>query len=264
MSGTQVIIMGAGGRMGSTLMRLAREDRDLQLVGAVERGERLEGLQGGDITADSDPRAVFSAHPGAVVVDFSHPQATVETVRAAEENGNPMVIGTTGFDQAQNETLQEAAVRIPLFMAPNMSVGINVLLEFLPKLGELLGPDYDIEISEIHHKHKKDAPSGTAVKLAQSLADLRGWDEGSLRYARQGMIGERPEEEIGVQTLRGGDVVGEHTVYFMGPGERIDLTHRVYSRDTFAQGALRAAKWLSGKKAGRIYSMRDLFADLMG
>lgn len=264
MSGTQVIIMGAGGRMGSTLMRLAREDRDLELIGAVERGERLEGLQGGDITADSDPRNVFSAHPGAVVVDFSHPQATVETVRVAEENGNPMVIGTTGFDQAQNETLQEASVRIPLFMAPNMSVGINVLLEFLPKLAELLGPDYDIEISEIHHKHKKDAPSGTAVKLGQSLAELRGWDEGSLRYARQGMIGERPEEEIGVQTLRGGDVVGEHTVYFMGPGERIDLTHRVYSRDTFAQGALRAAKWLSGKNAGRIYSMPDIFADLMG
>lgn len=264
MSGTQVIIMGAGGRMGSTLMRLSREDRDLQLVGAVERGERLEGLQAGDITADSDPQAVFSAHPGAVVVDFSHPQATVETVRAAEENGNPMVIGTTGFNHAQNETLQEAAVRIPLFMAPNMSVGINVLLEFLPKLAALLGPDYDLEISEIHHKHKKDAPSGTAVKLAQSLAELRGWDEGSLRYARQGMIGERPEEEIGVQTLRGGDVVGEHTVYFFGPGERIDLTHRVYSRDTFAQGALRAAKWLSGKDPGRIYSMRDLFAELTG
>jgi len=263
MPSTEVIIMGAGGRMGSTLMRLAREDRELKLVGAVEKSDRLEDLKGGDLIANSDPKAVFSSFPEAVVVDFSHPQATVDTVRAAEAQGNPVVVGTTGFDEAQKEVLQEAAYSIPLFMAPNMSVGINVLLEFLPKLAALLGPDYDLEISEIHHKHKKDAPSGTAVKLAESLAELRGWDNESLRYARQGMIGERPEEEIGVQTIRGGDVVGEHTVYFLGPGERIDLTHRVYSRDTFAQGALRAAKWLSGKSSGRIYSMSDLFADLV-
>ena len=263
MAETKVIIMGAGGRMGSTLVDLARQDQDLHLVGVVEKDERLEQIRAGDLLADSDPRNVLSEHPGAVVVDFSHPEATVETVKAAAESENPVVSGTTGFSESQNQILEEAAQNIPLFMAPNMSVGINVLLEILPKLGALLGPDYDLEISEIHHKHKKDAPSGTAVKLARIMAELRGWDEGALRYARQGMIGERPEKEIGVQSLRGGDVVGEHTIYFMGPGERIDLTHRVYSRNTFAQGALRAAKWLCTKSPERIYSMPDLFADLM-
>ena len=249
--------------MGSALCRLARQDRDLQLSGVIEHGDRLEELRGQGLRADSDPVKVLRDCPEAVAVDFSHPDATTPLVQAAAESGNPVVIGTTGFDSSQNQVLEEAAKRVPLFMAPNMSVGINVLLEFLPKLASLLGPDYDLEISEIHHRHKKDAPSGTAVKLARTLAELRGWEEDSLRYARQGMIGERPEREIGVQTLRGGDVVGGHTVYFMGPGERIDVTHRVYSRDTFAQGALRAAKWLRGQSPGRIYSMSDLFADLL-
>lgn len=263
MAGTDVIIVGAAGRMGTALRRLAHEDGDLRLVGVVEQGQRLEEIAEPGLYKGADPAEVFSACPGAVAVDFSHPEATLETVRTAVAGGNPVVIGTTGFDASQSQALEEAAKSIPLFMAPNMSVGINVLLELIPRLASMLGPDYDMEISEIHHKHKKDAPSGTAVKLARILAEQRGWEEQALKYARQGMIGERPQEEIGVQTLRGGDVVGEHTVYFMGPGERIDLTHRVYSRDTFAQGALRAAKWISGKQAGAIYSMTDLFQDLL-
>ena len=208
-------------------------------------------------------QSALAENPGAVVVDFTAPESSMELVRSCGKHSCKAVLGTTGFSREQTRELEELAQKTPIFWAPNMSVGINVLLEILPKLGALLGPDYDLEISEIHHKHKKDAPSGTAVKLARIMAELRGWDEGALRYARQGMIGERPEKEIGVQSIRGGDVVGEHTVYFMGPGERIDLTHRVYSRNTFAQGALRAAKWLCTKSPGRIYSMPDLFADLM-
>jgi 4-hydroxy-tetrahydrodipicolinate reductase len=140
-----------------------------------------------------------------------------------------------------------------------MSIGISVLLELLPKLAQALGPAYDPELMEIHHRMKKDAPSGTALKLAQAVARAKDWpEEDSLRLCREGMVGERPDREIGVQTLRGGDVVGEHTTYFFGPGERIEVTHKASSRETFAQGALRAAKWISEQPPGRIYSMTDM------
>ena len=146
-----------------------------------------------------------------------------------------------------------------MLWAPNMSVGINVLLRVLPELVRLLGENYDMEMVELHHKMKKDAPSGTAIKLAQCLAEARKWDLDAVgRYCRQGIIGERPQEEIGVQTIRGGDVTGVHTVYFMGPGERVEVTHQAHSRENFAQGALRAAKWLADKQPGQLYSMADV------
>jgi 4-hydroxy-tetrahydrodipicolinate reductase len=142
-----------------------------------------------------------------------------------------------------------------------MSVGINVLLRLLPELLNLLGDRYDLELMEIHHKFKKDAPSGTAIKLAQILAEAKGLNlEEHGVFARKGIIGERKQNDIGIQTLRGGDVVGEHTVYFLGPGERIEVTHRAHSRETFAQGALRAAKWMAAKKPGRLYTMADMLA----
>mgnify|MGYP006284088989 FL=1 len=262
MSTTDVIIMGAGGRMGSTLVQLASADPELSLVGALERPELLGSLNGLVCQTGTSPDEVLPSCSKAVVVDFTHPDATLLTAAAAARHGNPMVVGTTGLTDAQQQELAQAATSIPLFWAPNMSVGINLLLEFLPQLARMLGVSYDLEISEIHHRHKKDAPSGTAVKLAQALSQAKGWDPGqSLRMCREGMIGARPDEEIGVQTLRGGDVVGEHTVHFFGPGERIDVTHRASSRETFAQGALRAAKWIRTQKPGKLYSMTDVFAD---
>jgi len=259
---TDVIIMGAGGRMGTTLVQLASADQELNLVAALERPELLGSLNKLTCQTGSSPDEVLPQCPKAVIIDFTHPEATVLTAETAAKHGNPMVIGTTGLDESQQQKLAEAAQKIPLFWAPNMSVGINLLLEFLPQLARVLGVDYDVEISEIHHRHKKDAPSGTAVKLAQALSQAKGWEPNkALRACREGMIGARPEQEIGVQTLRGGDVVGEHTVYFFGPGERIDVTHRAYSRETFAKGALRAARWLGNQSPGRLYSMADVFAD---
>jgi len=254
-----IVVVGARGRMGATLVELVQRDEELSLAGVTEREERLGELAFLNCPAASSLEEVLPQAPGAVVVDFSQPEVTIKTVQAARQSSNPVVIGTTGFSQDQQQTLRDAAAELPLFWAPNMSVGINVLLELLPTLAEFLGQDYDVDVSEIHHKHKKDAPSGTALKLGQVLAEAKGFSSDSLRACREGMIGERPRSEIGLQTMRGGDVVGEHTVYFFGPGERIDVTHRAYSRETFAQGALRAAKWLSRQSPGRLYAMADVF-----
>lgn len=259
---TDIIVSGARGRMGSAISELAVQDAEISLKAVLEHPERVQELKHLDCLVEKEIHNVVSEFPEAAIIDFTSPEVTVQNLRAARGKGNPMVIGTTGFSAEQKQELEKASVQIPIFMAPNMGVGINVLLEFLPKLAELLGADYDVELSEIHHKHKKDAPSGTAVRLAQELGKTREWEgEDYLRYSRQGMIGERPQREIGVQALRGGDLVGEHTVHFFGPGERIDVTHRVHSRNTFAQGALRAAKWTVKQKPGKIYSMSDLFAE---
>lgn len=262
MSKTEVIIMGANGRMGATLCELALKDPDLELVAAVELEENQEGVRKNvpeHCLIVSRIDQALEQYTQAVVIDFTFAEVTMEVVQAARKNLNPVVIGTTGLDAVQQEKLLKSALESPLFWAPNMSVGINVLLELLPRLSSMLGELYDLELSEIHHKHKKDAPSGTALKLAQVLAQARKWDYSKvLRLCREGMTGERAQEEIGVQTLRGGDVVGEHTVYFFGPGERIDVTHRAHSRETFAQGALRAAKWLKEQSPGKLYSMADM------
>jgi len=261
---TEIIVSGARGRMGSAITEIARQDPEASLKAVLEHPERLQELEHLDCIREQDVQKIVTQSSGAVIIDFTNPDTTMQNLEAAKAKGNPMVIGTTGFSSQQQEELNNAAKNLPIFMAPNMGVGINVLLEFLPKLAELLGPDYDVEISEIHHKYKKDAPSGTAVRLGEVLGQSRGWEGYDfLRYSREGIIGERPQREIGVQTLRGGDVVGEHTVHFFGPGERIDVTHRVHSRNTFAQGAVRAAKWIQGKTPGKIYSMSDLFADIL-
>jgi 4-hydroxy-tetrahydrodipicolinate reductase len=253
-----VIILGALGRMGSTLCRLASDDPEIVLGAVVERSGYEHSLKYDCIVA-TELSDVLPKVPGGVIIDFTLPEVTVQSALKAREFGNPIVIGTTGLNAEQQEVLAECARDVPLFFAPNMSVGVNVLLKLLPRLVELLGPNYDVEISEIHHKHKKDAPSGTAVKLAQVLAEAKGWQfEKAKRYCREGIIGERPFEEIGVQTLRGGDVVGDHTVFFFGPGERVEVTHRAHSRETFAAGALRAAKWIAKQDAGRLYTMADM------
>ena len=255
-----VVIMGGCGRMGGTLIRLAQQDPELEVKAVIERAERLDELENLDCVVSHDLDEVLAKTPRAVVVEFTSPEATLEHARECRKHGNPMVIGTTGLKPEQMEIVVSAAKDIPLLLAPNMSVGVNVLLKILPQIVQMLGPAYDMEVLEIHHGRKKDAPSGTALKLAQCMAEARGlvYDE-VKRHCRDGIIGERAQNELGVMALRGGDVVGDHTAYFFGPGERIELTHRAHSRDTLAQGALRAAKWLAKQQPGRLYSMADLF-----
>ena len=258
---TPVIIMGAGGRMGSTLTRLAKEWEQYTLAGVVERKEYQSGLEHLGCPVAADLAELLPKCPGAAIIDFTAPEVSLNTARIAGGFGNPVVIGTTGLNKEQVADLSALAEKSPVFWAPNMSIGVNALCKVLPLLTEILGAAYDLEISEIHHRHKKDAPSGTALKLAQVLAEAKGWELDKVAaYCREGIIGARPDEEIGVQTLRGGDVVGDHTAYFFGPGERIEVTHRAHSRDTFAGGALRAAGWLSGQPAGKLYAMADMFA----
>lgn len=259
MSACAVVMMGAKGRMGSTLVRLAQEDPELELAGVVERPGLEAGLEALGCVVGNSLEEVLAKLSDVVVIDFTTPEVSVDTAKTVAAMGHRAVIGTTGLNAEQTAQIRTAAEQAPILWAPNMSVGVNVLLRLLPRLVRMLGPAYDLEMVELHHKAKKDAPSGTAVKLAQCLAETKGWDyDRTKRYCRDGIIGARPEQEIGVQTIRGGDVVGDHTVYFLGPGERIEVTHRAHSRETFAQGALRAAKWLAGQKPGGLYAIADM------
>jgi 4-hydroxy-tetrahydrodipicolinate reductase len=256
---TEVIIMGGCGRMGSTLVRLAQQDAGLALKAVIERPDRLTELENLDCVVSSDLDEVLPKFPRAVVVEFTSPEATVEHVAVCKRHRNPVVVGTTGLKPDQLAILEDAAKVSPVFLAPNMSVGVNVLLKVLPTLVQMLGSAYDMELMEIHHNRKKDSPSGTALKLAQCMAEARGWDYDDVkRHSRDGIIGERPEKELGVMAIRGGDVVGDHTMYFFGPGERIEVTHRAHSRENFANGALRAAKWMSRREPGKLYNMGDV------
>lgn len=255
-----IVILGAKGRMGNMLVNQTLADGELNLVGACERKGNTDGMRYEDCEVADCLEDLLPKVPGAVIIDFTAPESSVAMAKTAAKHGNPAVIGTTGLSPEQQAELAESAKQVPLFWAPNMSVGINVLLKIMPLLVQALGESYDIELVETHHKMKKDSPSGTALKLAQVLAEARGWNYDDVKkHCRDGIIGERPKKEIGVQTLRGGDVVGEHTMFFFGPGERIEVTHRAHSRETFAAGALRAAKWLVGQKPGRLYSMADIF-----
>ncbi len=256
---TSIIVTGAGGRMGSTICRMAQEDPALTLAAVVERPERLASLDVWKCLAGSDADAVFAQVPGGVVVDFTSPEASMANARAAAKAGVSHVIGTTGLTAEQKAELAELAKTARIFWAPNMSIGVNVLLKILPQLVQQLGEQYDLEMVELHHNRKKDSPSGTALRLAECLAEARGWNLPDVaNYHREGIIGERPKDEIGIQTIRGGDVVGVHTIYAMGPGERIEITHQAHSRENFAQGALRAAKWLPQQQPGTLYSMLDM------
>lgn len=256
-----IIILGAQGRMGNMLCTLAKADPDLNLAGVVDRPGHEQGLERWGCLTDTNLEAVLKKTPMAVVIDFTAPEASVATAETIAKHGNPAVIGTTGLSVEQLDRVRGAAAKTPILWAPNMSVGVNVLLQILPKLVTLLGEKFDMEMMEVHHKAKKDAPSGTAVKLAQVMTEARSWKYDTVKCCgREGMVGARPQEEMGVMALRGGDVVGDHTMYFFGPGERIEVKHQAHSRETFAQGALRAAKWLAGQKAGRLYSMADVLA----
>lgn len=203
-----------------------------------------------------DARSLFEAAD--VVIDFTVPAATVAHAALAFDTGTAMVIGTTGLTADQQTAVQGAAEKAAVVQAGNMSLGVNLLVGLARQAAELLGPDYDIEVVEMHHKHKIDAPSGTALMLGRAAAEGRGLNhDDHAVMSREGHTGPRPDDAIGYATLRGGDVVGDHTVIFAGPSERIELTHRAASREIFARGAVRAAMWCDGRSAG-LYSMRDV------
>jgi 4-hydroxy-tetrahydrodipicolinate reductase len=213
-----------------------------------------------EITAALDLGDDLSKHIGAcdVVIDFSSPNATQALCLACREAGKPAVIGTTGHTKEQRASIEQLAASVPVVLSPNFSVGVNALFWLTQKAAEMLGDDFDLEITEMHHRLKKDAPSGTAKKLAEILCESRGLDYGKdVRHGREGLVGQRSGNEIGVHSIRGGDVVGDHTVTFAGAGERLELSHKAASRETFAAGALRAARWVGGKPAG-LYSMQDV------
>lgn len=256
---TNLIILGAGGRMGSTLIRLASNAEDLNVVAVVEPKAEFVPHMPQECFVAVSLKDCIDKFPHAVVIDFTAKASTMENAKLAAKYKNPLVIGTTGLSAEEKSQIAEYAKETPIMMSPNMSVGINVLLDFLPKLTAMLGDDYDTDIMEIHHNLKKDAPSGTALRLAEAVAEGKGKKlEDVACYHREGIIGERPKDEIGIQTLRGGDVVGVHTIYFMGSGERIEITHHAHSRENFANGALRAARWLAKQQAGKLYSMHDV------
>ncbi len=256
-----LIITGAAGRMGKAITNLALEDDNFNLVALVERTDHTSSLSALFCPVYDNVENAFKdfAHINAVVIDFTAPENTMNVAKAAAEFGIAHVIGTTGLNDEQKAELATYATKNKVFFSPNMSVGINVILKVLPELVKMLGDEYDIEMVELHHNKKKDSPSGTAIRLAESLADAKEWKLNEVaNYHREGIIGERPQKEIGVQTIRGGDVVGVHTMYFMGPGERIELTHQAHSRENFAKGALRAAKWIANQNSGKLYSMEDV------
>lgn len=261
--GLPIIVVGAGGRMGKAICELVLDNPDMDLVGMVERPEHQPHVAPVDCVVSDDFESVASACPeNLVVIDFSNPDNSLHTAQICAREGIALVIGTTGFSAEEQATLADYARKTRLFWSPNMSVGVSVLQKILPILVKDLGPDYDIDIAEIHHHNKKDAPSGTALRLGECLAEARGQKLADVRVSgRDGIIGPRPKDEIGIMALRGGSVVGVHTVYFMGDGECIEVTHRAESRANFARGALRAAQWLGTREPGRLYTMKDIFEE---
>ncbi|MDR2142587.1 MAG: 4-hydroxy-tetrahydrodipicolinate reductase [Deltaproteobacteria bacterium] len=260
-----IAITGVSGQMGRRLVAGVVERAEFRLVGGTLRpghaglGQDLGVLAGVGplgVLATSDLAAAIKE--ARVLVDFTTPEALPGHLKEALAAGVALVIGTTGLGEASFALLSEAAQSVPVLWAPNMSLGVNLLYRLVAVAAAALGPDFDLEIFEAHHSRKKDAPSGTALKLAEVLAQARGWSaQEAVVAGREGLVGARPTEEIGVLALRGGDIVGEHTVFFCGQGERLELTHRAQSRDTFAAGALRAALWLVDKKPG-LYSINHV------
>jgi 4-hydroxy-tetrahydrodipicolinate reductase len=249
----KVVVCGALGKMGRTVVDEIAGDKDLALAGAIEApgnaglGTKLAGV---DVTADL-AKALGACD---VVVDFTNPKAALEHVAACAAAGRAAIVGTTGFTPDELALARKAGERIPLIISPNMSVGVNLMFRIVEDAARALG-DFDAEIVEIHHNKKKDSPSGTAAKLADAIAKSR--PGASVVHGREGLVGARKSGEIGMHSLRGGDVVGEHTVIFAGEGERFELTHRAHSRRTLARGTLRAIRFIHGKKPG-LYTMADV------
>ena len=246
----RIVLCGALGRVGRVVAAEVEKESDLELAGAVEAAG-VEGSIAG-ISVTSSLQSVIDTCD--VIVDFTNPDAALEHIAAGADAGLPVIVGTTGFSPEQLERARRAAERTPLLIAPNMSAGVNLMFRTVEDMARAL-PDFDPEIIEIHHNRKKDSPSGTAARLADAIERARA----GLRrvHGREGMLGARKDNELGIHSLRGGDVVGEHTVVFAGEGERLEITHRAHSRRTFARGAIRAVRFIAGKPAG-LYSMADV------
>jgi 4-hydroxy-tetrahydrodipicolinate reductase len=256
-------INGAAGQMGRRLTELVTHSRDFILSCALETsGHESLGRDAGDIAGVGSTGVMLSSaldEETDVLIDFSAPAATLVRLDECVDCGVAMVIGTTGFDASGEGRIRAAAEDIPIVMAPNMSLGVNLLFALAGKVAGALGESYDIEIVEAHHRHKKDAPSGTAMQLAKNICEAMSWEpvEDHLVHGREGQTGERPEKQIGMHAIRGGEVVGEHTVIFAGTGERVELAHKAESRDVFAQGALHAALFVAKQEKG-LYTMQDV------
>ena len=239
---TKVIINGSKGRMGQALSSCAARMPDIEIVGAIDQGDDLAA-----IISKCD-----------VVIEFSFHSATFDVAKLCAQHKKALVVGTTGHSEKEKTEIRNLKAEIPMVIATNYSTGVNTLFWLTRKAAEILGPGFDLEVIEMHHRMKKDAPSGTATTLLEILGDVRKLQlEESLRHGRKGIVGERTNSEIGIHAIRGGDVVGDHTVIFATNGERVELTHKASSRDTFANGALRAATWVVKQKPG-LYDMQDV------
>ncbi|ODS24367.1 4-hydroxy-tetrahydrodipicolinate reductase [Candidatus Endobugula sertula] len=262
---TNIAVTGAAGRMGRMLIEAIAISKDAVLTAAIERLEssligvdsgELAGLGKNGVVIVDDINAVKSRFD--VLIDFTAPQATVANTQFCAEHGKGIVIGTTGFSAEEQASLESYYTQLPIIKAANYSTGVNLSLKLLEIAAKALGDDVDIEIVEAHHRHKVDAPSGTALAMGEAIASTLNRDLSTVAvYGREGQIGARERETIGFATVRGGDVVGDHTIMFMADGERLEITHKASSRMAFARGAVRAAAWLMGKKRG-VYSMRDV------
>ena len=258
-------INGAGGRMGRTLVRACMEDDQVRLGSAFEAPSADSiGSDAGEIAGTGRTGVIIRDDPQAchadfeILVDFTVPECTMQLLEICREHGKSMVIGTTGLDARQKLRLQEAARDISIVFAPNMSTGVNLCLQLLQVAARTLGDEYDVEIIEAHHRHKVDAPSGTALRMGEVVAESLGRDlDECAVYGRHGHTGKRDTRTIGFETIRAGDIVGEHTVMFSGVGERVEITHRASSRMSFARGAMRAAAWLASQDPG-LYDMQDV------
>jgi 4-hydroxy-tetrahydrodipicolinate reductase len=260
-----LIVCGVGGRMGGAVVRAITRTPGVQLAAAIDKpgSERL-GKDAGEVAGAGQLgiRISDNIQPylkrSAVIIDFTHPEASLRYLRAATKNATPIVIATTGFNSDQLAEIKRLARRAPTLLSANTSLGVNVLISVLGNAARMLGEDYDVEIIEAHHRFKKDAPSGTALALGRSVASAlhRDLDKVAIN-SRKGLIGERSKKEIALLSVRAGDIVGEHTVIFGGIGERLEFIHRAHSRDTFARGAIRAAQWLARQKPG-LYGMQDV------
>ena len=261
----KIAVCGAAGRMGQRIINSIIEAEGVQFCGALERpghsavgqdAALLAGCGTSDVRITDSLNAVVAACD--VLIDFTSPKVSLKNLEVCALHKKSIVIGSTGFTPEERALAAELAKEIPAVLAPNMSVGVNVCFKVLKDVAKTLGDDFDVEIVELHHNKKKDSPSGTAVRMGEVVAEALGRDYNKVaNYHREGICGERSKEEIGMQTVRGGDIIGEHTVYFIGMGERIEISHRAMTRDMFSRGSVRAAKWVVGKAPG-IYDMQDV------
>jgi 4-hydroxy-tetrahydrodipicolinate reductase len=259
----KAIVIGAAGKMGSRIIHIIHDTPSIVLYRAIERPDHPSiGKDIGEVIGsgkmDVPLEGDLKKDGGDVVINFTNPKTSIESLEFAKEKGLAIVIGTTGLNPEQMEKVKDLSKDVRCVFSPNMSVGVNVMFRIVQEVAQVLGPEYDIEILEAHHRLKKDSPSGTAVKLGELVAKSIGRDFGKVGvYGRKGMVGERTKDEIGMQVIRAGDIVGEHTVLFGGIGERLEIIHRAHSRDNFARGAIRAALWVVNQPNG-LYDMQDV------